>query len=329
MVRAGTACLPTDGQICRDHEEHPLGRLLAAFPDCTVMLVSDHGFGPRLRHAVYPNVCLEHSGFLYRRKAGRGSSLGRGLLGAVRKTTRKTMEKLLPRWVLHRALAKVESRQVRVLCSLDLDRTLAHFVNVDNGTYGAVRLHKETTGKMTVAQRSGLIDAVIAALQTMTDPRTGESLVEKVGRTEAFFPDASVDYLPEIVIRFREGYTGRVDPLETDLVKGKPASTPGWHRSEGMFVLARHPVKAAGRVASMHLADVAPTVLYLNNLPISTAMQGRPPLQLFTDEYVSAHPVDVRDDGQERWEPTTAHRAYTKEQEKQVKDHLRRLGYMD
>ncbi|KPJ51814.1 MAG: hypothetical protein AMS16_07340 [Planctomycetes bacterium DG_58] len=229
-----------------------LGSLSSAFPDSLILLVSDHGFGPRLQAAVYPNVCLEGHGFLFRRKGRAKRSFVRQLFRSGRRAVRKIMETVLSRAMTLKLLAKVESRETRVLRSLDLERTLAHFVNIDNGNYGAVRLLKETTRTMTEAERSKLIDSIITALGTMTDPETGEPVVAKVGRADEFFPDAAVDYLPEIVIRFRERYTGRVDPLETDLVKGRPASSPGWHRSEGMFVLAGGPTKAAGQVEPMH-----------------------------------------------------------------------------
>jgi predicted AlkP superfamily phosphohydrolase/phosphomutase len=47
-----------------------LGRVMAACGAAHVMIVSDHGFGPKLPHTVYPNVCLEENGFLVRRAGG-------------------------------------------------------------------------------------------------------------------------------------------------------------------------------------------------------------------------------------------------------------------
>ncbi len=142
--------------------------------------------------------------------------------------------------------------------------------------------------------------------------------------------DQKLDFLPDVFVRFREGYTGRVDPLETELVKGRPASTPGWHRAEGMFVLAGDPVKAAGEAPPLHLADVAPTVLYLSGLPVPEEMQGEPPIALFRDEFVEDHPLE-RCEYPGYDEASVEGRgapAYTDEQEQQVRDHLRELGYM-
>jgi len=307
-----------------------LGTICSAFPDALVMLVSDHGFGPRLEHAVYPNVCLEANGFLFRRKRPVKTSPVMRTAAGCRRAVRRVIETMFSRRLVWKLLAKMEAREVRVLRSLDPERTVAHFVNVDNGTFGAVRLHGETTDAMSETERGKLVDDIIAACRTMTDPETGERITVDVARAEKYFPNPTVDHLPEIVIRFREGYTGRVDPLETELVKGSPASPDGWHRAEGMYLIAGEPVTPGGESAKMHLADVAPTALYLAGLPVPASMQGDVPLSCFDEAYVRTHPVASREEAEERprrKEPSK--KVYTPEQERTIRDHLRGIGYLD
>ena len=93
-------------------------------------------------------------------------------------------------------------------------------------------------------------------------------------------------------------------------------------------MLSGAPVKPSGETGPMHLADVAPTVLYLSGLPVPGAMQGRPPMHLIDDAYAADHPLERGDNTSESGADgrTTA---YTPEQEEQIRENLRRLGYMD
>ncbi|HUV39619.1 MAG TPA: alkaline phosphatase family protein [Planctomycetota bacterium] len=308
-----------------------LGAISSALDSDVTMLVSDHGSGLRCPKSVHPNVCLEANGFLFRRKGSTAGRSHRGRLARVlRRAARRCLESVLSHDMAARFLARVETREVRVLRSLDLTRTVAHFVNVDNGELGAVRLRRETTDRLSAAERAALIDTIIAALRTMTDPRTGESVVLDVAPAEKYFPDATVDYLPEIVMRFREGYSGRVDPVEKDLIGETPVLPAGWHRAGGMYVLAGGPVSAVGESMSLHLADVAPITLYLAGLAVPRAMNGQVPFALLDAEYVRTHPLRRSDpSGEGATTGEEPHRAYTDDEARDVRDRLRDIGYLE
>ena len=329
-----------------------LGRLTEDAPDARVLIVSDHGFGPRPTRAVYPNVCLERGGFLVRLKRPSEGSVVRRLARDARRIVRRLMETLLPRRLVRRLLASVDTRETRVMRTLDLARTRAYFVNVDNGEYGAVRLVPETTAALKdaglrpgeaglppgdaglrpgEAGREALIEEILAALQTMTDPGTGAPVAAEVSRARDVFPDAPDpvrDLLPEIVIHFFPNYTGRVDPLETRLVDEHVASPPGWHRMEGMYVLAGAPARPAGESPELSLEDVAPTVLYLAGLPVPPAMQGEIPVHLLDDRYVAEHPAVTGGPGAA--EPgNRARPRYSPDEEQELRDRLKHLGYLE
>lgn len=323
-----------------------LGALLDAFPDAVVMLTSDHGFGPRADHTVYPDVFLGEKGFLARRQGGPG----RGLRQEVRRFVRRAAEALLPHRLTANLLRKASDRQTRLLASLDRECTVAYFSGLDAASYGSVKLLRETTAGLDNDERTRLVDEIMASLREMRDPRSGREILAGVYRREEVFPGAVVmvpsgtvfeltdevfdrkpEFLPEIILEFRDGYTGRTDPLATQLVGPPPPdSHVGVHRTEGMFVLAGEPFKPAGEAPPMHLADVAPTVLHLTGLPVPADMQGEPPLALFTDEHLRAHPVQTEEAPAAGTEaPDETPHAYTPEQEKSVRDHLRRLGYLE
>jgi len=112
-------------------------------------------------------------------------------------------------------------------------------------------------------------------------------------------------------------------------VKGEPSSTPGWHRMEGMFAFSGGPFRAVGDAGALHLVDVAPTVLHLSGLPVPKWMQGTPATRLLDEAYVRDHPVRRSDGYPDARDDTSGGDAYTEAQAEQVKDHLRRLGYLE
>jgi len=305
-----------------------LGRLVDAFGDAVVMVTSDHGFGPRAERTVYPDVWLERKGFLVRHAAGKARPFRRG----VRRLVRRAMEAVLPRSLSEKVLRKAADRQTRLLATLDKARSAAYFMSIDMATYGGVRLVGEFADKLDASARARLIDEVISSVEEMRDPATGEAVLVRACRREELLPGAPETLLPEIILEFREGYTGRSDPLATELIGERPQDDHiGVHRIEGMFVLAGGPIRHIGETAPLHLADIAPTVLYLSGLPVHASMEGEVPLHLFDEAHVSSHPVETRDYGEPHRDEAAGEpgAAYTAEQEQQVKDHLRRLGYMD
>ena len=308
--------------------DRALGRLVDAFPDATVMIMSDHGFGPRAEHTVIVDACLEEKGFLVR-KPGKG--VGHGLRRVLRQSVRKTIETLLPRKLALKLFRRAVSRQSRMLALIDVEKSVARFENFGSNAFGGVRLLDPPGTQRSEESRRALIAEIATALGDMRDPETDEPVVVDVHRREELFPGPVRVFLPDLVINFREGYTGRTDPFTTELIGPPPVDTSvGLHRIEGMFLLAGKPFAALGEVGPLHLADVAPTVLYLCGLAVPTRMEGAPPTALLTDAYLQAHPVERCDDGEDGVRPDDERTAaYSEEQVQQVKDHLRHLGYMD
>jgi predicted AlkP superfamily phosphohydrolase/phosphomutase len=309
--------------------DRSLGELVDAFPDASVMVASDHGFGPCAERMVYPDVWLEEKGFLVRRGRSAERS-GRRPRRSIRGTVRGALEKLLPGGLAARIVSTGRDRQTRLLESLDRERSVACFASLDNARFGGIRLLDEAKSRLGGGDEAALVLEIIASLREMHDPETDEPLLAGAWRREEVFPDARVDFLPEIVMEFRPRYAGRTDPDADSLLGGPLAPGGGTHDIDGMFVLAGEPVRPLGEVSAMHLADVAPTVLYLSDLAVPATMQGKPPLGLFAQEHVKEHPLRRSPVGRAETDGATGpHGAYTPEQEKSVREQLRELGYLE
>lgn len=304
-----------------------LGEVLDAFGEGVTMLVSDHGFAQRAEHSVFVDLYLKEKGFLVPRRGAPGRSFRRALRGFAR----RSLEKLLPPMLVTRLRVKVDDRQTRLLRSLDATRSVACFAGFDGASYGAVKLLEAATVGLSAEQRSALMDRICMSLKEMRDPGTDEFVLVDARRTDEVFEEAVVDFLPEIVLEFREGYTGRTDPDATELLGPSPRDCPiGAHHIDGMFVLGGDPARKVGGEPTLHLADIAPTVLYLAGLPVPSSMQGKVPLGLFTDEHTSSHPLrEIEAAEADMAVADTPGGAYTPDQEDEVKKRLRQLGYLE
>jgi predicted AlkP superfamily phosphohydrolase/phosphomutase/Tfp pilus assembly protein PilF len=81
--------------------------------------------------------------------------------------------------------------------------------------------------------------------------------------------------------------TGASRPRENpeDMVLGAPQ----WHRKFGVFLLAG-PGVAAGELSPVSILDIAPTLLYLQGLPIPGDMDGRLVREAFKPGFLAQHP---------------------------------------
>ena len=309
--------------------DRALGRLVEANGDATVMLVSDHGFGPAPHTTVHVDLALQQAGLQVMRTTG-GSTAGRALRRGTRRVIRRLMEILLPRKVRRALLKKSKRRLERQQEAMDLSRSKARFTFVDHFVTGAVRFVKETTAPLSEQEKRELAEGIIKVMLDLRDPKTGSPVFVRGRRREELYPNAEVNYLPEVILEFADGYGGRVEPLATELFGG-PAEgdQDGHHRIEGMFVLAGPHVRAGGEVDALHLSDIAPLALYLNDLPVPPEMQGEVPTALFTEEHVKDHPVRKTDAAAQPTVSPTSETAYSAEQEEKVKQRLRDLGYLD
>jgi len=93
-----------------------------------------------------------------------------------------------------------------------------------------------------------------------------------------------------------------------------------------VFAATGPDIRPLGRFEGARIVDVAPTVLYALGLPIPDDMDGRPLVEIFSDEYRAAHPVQhVPPGGQP---PPPPESAYDDEDQEEMERRLKGLGYV-
>lgn len=233
-----------------------VGRLCAwAGDDATIMIVSDHGFGP-LHKDVYMNRVLLDAGFLSFRN---------------------------------------EAAAVPFAEAVDWQRTRAYsfgyFGNINLNLRGREPQGCVEQGRAADEVKRELTTALLA----LRDPADGEPFVDAVYRREELYWGPHVDDAPDLLVVMRDyaymtrdGYEARRTALLAP--PGGHLAHSGNHRLDGILIIAGPGVTAGSEIAGATLADVAPTALYALGLPVPGIMDGHVLRQAFSAEQLAAQP---------------------------------------
>ena len=305
-------------------------KVLEAFPDAAVLVVSDHGAGP-LHADVNVGAWLAAKGYAaYGR--GRGAPLVRlawGLPPSVRRAARRVAPGLA-----RNAFAATLSGQ---LGPFDWEDTTA-FV----GFHGDLWLNlagRERHGTVAEASAGEVLEEIAAALLAVQDPRTGEPVFAAVHRRADVFWGPQAHVTPDAVLdSWTTGY--RVAPRrgpEGDVV-ADPSPLAGvevaWssdHRPQGVLA-AGGPRVAAGRAERLDLFDLCPTVLALLGESIPEGLDGRARPELIAPSFLRRNPLrysPARSGAPSGDRLAQGSDQYSAEEAEAVASHLKDLGYIE
>ncbi len=304
-----------------------IGDLIQRAGDTSVIIMSDHGFGPA-RKRVYLNRWLANQKYL-------------ALTGNARMQMQSGIEDMIKRLdfmgLRHRLFPKgvgsVRAKMIRKLTQnpwIDWAHTRAH---VPFGTtYASLyinRVDREAQGCVPESAYELLRDELIERLPTLTDPSTGQPVVEKVYRREEIFTGPAVLDLPDLLVRPYGGYLLETRFKGTRLFDSLPAHLSGLHRMEGLYVLSGGALGNHRHEGRAHITDLAPTILQLLDVPVPQWMDGQGLLTSLLSElpdslsFMSTHPSPNLLPGQK--EETEA---YSSEEASKVVERLHDLGYL-
>jgi predicted AlkP superfamily phosphohydrolase/phosphomutase len=114
--------------------------------------------------------------------------------------------------------------------------------------------------------------------------------------------------------------------LQYTLPSGQHVAAP-----DGIFCIKGPGIKKNTRIDTAGVCDIAPTVLYSLGLPVAEDFDGNVLSDVFTEEFIGAHPLkkiaSYEDQDQTAGKPGPG-RADYKQEDDQVMDRLRALGYI-
>ena len=264
--------------------------------DVNVIVVSDHGSGPT-RKIFYINKWLHEIGLLniktVQTESTRSQKIRRlqnkkndsiaiflGNIGVTKRRLRSFVKSPLIskiRWLIPSFVIKKYSRLPEDNLAIDWSRTQVALSSFFGNQSIMVNLGgREPEGIVLPEEYEPLRKQVIAQLEDIKDPLTGDTIVERVFTREELYEGPYLDEAPDIVMMLKGMYKAS-NSLQADEIIGElpDDKIKGSHRQYGIFI-ARGPEIERGRtINDASIFDIMPTILKLMNVDIPNDLDGR------------------------------------------------------
>lgn len=296
-----------------------------AMTETSVILMSDHGHGP-LRNFFYVNNYLAKLGYL--KFKNNPLTLLKRLAFNLGITPRTVYQMLLAIGLgkLRRTLDKrrggrgLLKRFFLSLGDVDWARTRAYSI----GYIGEVHINlrgREPQGIVSAEEYERVRDDVIGALRELK-LADDSPLVEHLWKKEQIYSGAHLADAPDILFLPRNLETIAFGDFEfgSNKVIEPSYGVSSSHRMNGIFVASGAGVKSAGEFRDARLIDLAPTILHLMDLAVPRDMDGR----VLSEAIADTRTVEYAGTS----EGQTATEGYSDEEEQQVIERLKDLGYI-
>jgi predicted AlkP superfamily phosphohydrolase/phosphomutase len=273
-----------------------------AGPDPTVVLASDHGFGPSW-DVFYLNAWLEQQGYLA--------------------------------WAGADASGPADTPQVgfgqitRHVFELDWRRTVAYAATPSSQGIHIVRQAADGGAPMSAEDYERLTAEIAEGLLQLRHPLSGRALVTEVLTRKETFSGPFEELAPDLSLVLDEG--AAVSILRSDILVRTRDEPNGNHRPEGIFIACGPSIKSGEELDELSIVDVAPMLLYSLDVPVPDDMSGRVPVEAFESSEVERRPprlvaAGVSDQSPEAPEDEVV---YDSEDEATIISRLRALGYVE
>ena len=271
-----------------------------AGPDPTVVLASDHGFGPTW-DVLYLNQWLEEHGYLVWADEAPAEASEVPQVGFAQMT--------------------------RHVFELDWSRTLAYAATPSSQGIHVVRA-AEGREPMSDAEYERLTAEIAEGLLEVRHPESGRRIVDHVQRRRETFAGPFEELAPDLSLVLNDG--AAISILRSDtLVRTRPEPS-GNHRPEGIFLATGPGIRTGETADELSIVDVAPLVLYSLDVPVALDMAGQVPEHVLEPGVLERRPPRyVAGPAAEPPVPSAGEVAYDSEDEATILNRLRALGYVE
>ena len=322
------------------------GLIERAGPEASVIVMSDHGFGP-----VYKGIDLStwllREGYLRIKRRPLSqlkfllwklgwvpAAFSRGLF------IRLLKQRMVQQWVertfaskgeveARTQLGRVFNRFFLQRDDIDWSRTKAYCLS----GFGMLRLNlegREPQGAVKREDYTTVRNELVAGLQGLVDPTSGQLVRGQVFLREDIYHGKYEDEMPDLVyLTLEQGYIIE-QPMALPFVSNRviidDPKISGTHRQDGMLIAKGPWFRKGATVEGATLLDLAPTILHLMGSAIPQDMDGHVLTGLFQTGFLKEHPIASR-----RAEPEGGSQDFgmAPEDQKVILERLKGLGYID
>lgn len=300
--------------------------------DITLVLMSDHGFGP-FHKFIHVNNWLIREGFM-RLRSGLRPALKKRLfhLGFTPMNVYDTLMQLgfggLKRKVVRGQGQGLLKTLFLSFADVDWTQTAAYSL----GNVGQIYINlagREPEGSIQPGvEYERLRDDIMQRLGQLRDPSTGEAVVEAVYRREEIYHGDQLAYAPDIVFMPRRleyfGF-GEYEFGSNQIIEPMKRGISGTHRMNGIFLAYGDNIRPGMTLEKAHITDLTPTILYMMGLQPPSHMDGRVLREIFQDNF---QPALMKPPNKWQNDSTNNGQGLTEEEKEIVAERLRNLGYV-
>jgi predicted AlkP superfamily phosphohydrolase/phosphomutase len=264
----------------------------------TVLVVSDHGFGPAHFGQQCLNQLFAQLGLLhyYQYERRLKSQLLKNLLLYGRR--------VIPYWLqdpLVRVFPRLHGQALHESKFSGIDWSHTQVFAHPYGGQVYINLEgREKEGIVPAEEYDPLRARVRDILLDLTDPTIGHRVVRAVYRREDLYHGPYLEQAADLLIEWEHDVprdslcycaAGTSITVQSPNKFGRDKQVTGLHHPQGIFIACGPHIKRGVAVANATIYDIAPTILYLQDHPIPGDMDGKVLTDIFTEEHLRHHPV--------------------------------------
>jgi predicted AlkP superfamily phosphohydrolase/phosphomutase len=264
-----------------------------AGPEAQVFMASDHGF-TATTEIVRINTYLREKGYL--------------------------------EWHAVGSTATEQRRDATMFANLDWGKTTAYCrTPSSNGINIRMARAPEDTG-VKVNEYETFRNRLIADLEELKDPLTGERIISEIHKREDVFPGPAMEDAPDLLLVLRDrGFVSIKNIAPVVVPRPEPAGT---HHPHGIFLAAGNGIAEGLDIGQRDIVDVAATLLYSVGLPVPEDFEGRVPEEAFLSSHLAANPI-LMGPRTDKGSSHDAAEGMSEDEKDKLMEQLQMLGYME
>lgn len=306
----------------------------------TLMIMSDHGFGPAPVKSFNMNNWLASKGLLHYKGKDKGEkafNLHSFILNHLQLYTPITLRHYLRR----KFRSTVDKFQMSSrLNGIDWETTKAYsdeHVEIFSTIWINLK-GREPHGTVAPGNEyENLRNHIIGMLKDLKDPDSNQTMVEKVYTTEEAFRGEKNNTLPDLMVKWKDAayrtqsaFTGMNESQFIGRIDAKQSSQTisGEHKKNGIFLIKGPNIKKGNEITGAEITDLMPTILHRMGISVPRQVDGQVLADIFEKDYLSLRPVRYDEKDTMLNEEGKAD-TFSEAENKKVRERLAALGYLE
>ena len=297
--------------------------LKAIDEDTTLIVMSDHGFGP-IHKCVFLNNYLRTLDLLSISMEGVMMPIVIDRFLKFLKTQLPHVSKFIlgaAKTIFHRIRATVENMpSLRFSDFIDWTQTKAYSLSA----LGDLSVNRSVVKSS--QEYEELIEYLIQKLFELADPEDNEKIVDNVFRKQQIYSGRYLEKAPDLFLVIRKMQYMTTSSFVGNQIVGPSPGYSGSHRMEGILFMYGKNLRRGQTLRSCNIRDLMPTILYMLSVRFPSDIDGKVLLEAFQPSYVKTHLVEAK----EKARTIKAQKRYalSESDEQRIKERLKALGYL-